>query len=201
MDGISYPWPSIVPLTDEELGMVPTADGRLMPWDGVPGPKRRKQGDRDVVVYQDMEHVDYIDIQGTMTAFLTARTSPAEYKARTLAMAAVYWSLGIQNGEELRPDNYKRLMRQKADWALYSFRAVAADESDLRNIESQAKHKFSGTQIFRFEMYRWGEHREDPASPKIVTVEILEEVTAYSDGKSVIRRIGNTWEADVSIPT
>jgi hypothetical protein len=93
LDGLSYPWPSIAPLTDEELGMMPTATGKRMSWDGVPGPQRRTEGNRDVIAYHKMEHVDYIDILGTMTAALTARTEPDEYKTRILAMAAVYWSL------------------------------------------------------------------------------------------------------------
>ncbi len=34
-----YPYPTIVPLTDEEIGSVPTKDGTFMPWDGVHGPR------------------------------------------------------------------------------------------------------------------------------------------------------------------
>ncbi len=201
LDGLSYPWPSIVPLTDEELGMVPTANGRRMPWDGVPGPQRRTQGDRDVVAYQDMDHVDYIDTLGTMTASLTARTEPDEYKARILAMAAVYWSLGIREGDLLRPDNYSMLMRAKAAWAVFSFKRIAANDAAVRNVQAVAKHDFTGQHIYRFEIYRWGDHREDPADPKVVLVEILEEVTAYSDGNGVIKKAGDSWTLDTSMPT
>jgi len=63
-----------------------------------------------------------------------------------------------------------------------------------------AQHKFDVSHIYRFELFRWGTESEDPADPKIALVEILEEVTAYSDGKSVIKKVGNAWEADVSIP-
>ncbi len=201
LDGIPYPWPSIVPLTDEELGMVPAANGKRMSWDGVVGPQRRTDGDHDVVAYQDMEHVDYIDILGTMTAVLTAKTEPADYKARILAMAAVYWSLGIQEGNPLRPDNYRVLMRAKSDWAVLSFRVIAADNAELRAAASAAKHTFAGSFVFRFEIYRWGDQREDPVDPKITLVEILEEVTAFSDGQRVIKKVDDSWVLDASIPT
>jgi hypothetical protein len=200
MDGLSYPWPSIAPLTDEELGMVPTAKGKRMSWDGVVGPQRRTEGDREVIAYQKMEHVDYIDTLGTMTAALTARTDPDDYKARILAMAAVYWSLGIQDGDPLFPGNYATLMRSKAAWAVLSFKVVPADNAALQTASASAKHTFTGPHIYRFEIFRWGKEREDPADPKIALVEILEEVTAYSDGKSVIKEVGDTWVLDDSIP-
>ncbi|HYW13359.1 MAG TPA: hypothetical protein VE871_15475, partial [Longimicrobium sp.] len=41
LGGILYPWPTIAPLTDEEIGIVPTAGGSYMPWDGVRGPSVR----------------------------------------------------------------------------------------------------------------------------------------------------------------
>ncbi|MEI8381510.1 MAG: hypothetical protein WCJ09_15385 [Planctomycetota bacterium] len=201
LDGIPYPWPSIVPLTDEELGMVPTSNGKRIPWDGVRGPQRRTEGDRDVVAYQDMEHVDYIDILGTMTAVLTVRTEPADYKARTLAMAAVYWSLGIREGNPTRPDNYRRLMREKSDWAVLSFKIVSTSDTELRAATASLKHSFAGSHIYRFEIFRWGDQREDPADPKIALVDILQEVIAYSDGKSVIKKAGESWTLDTSIPT
>ena len=198
---ISYPWPSIAPLTDEELGMVPSANGKPMSWDGVPGPQRRRAGDRDVVAYHRMEHVDYIDTIGTMTAALTARTEPAEYKARILAMAAVYWSLGIQDGDPLHPSNYATLMRQKAEWAVLSFKAVAASDPGLQAASTAAQHKFDGSHIYRFELFRWGKESEDPANPRISLVDILEDVVVYSDGRTAIRKAGQTWAKDVSIPT
>ncbi|MFN5960044.1 MAG: hypothetical protein ACK5CW_01030, partial [Verrucomicrobiota bacterium] len=198
---MSYPWPSIAPLTDEELGMIPSANGKPMSWDGVPGPQRRKAGDRDVVAYHRMEHVDYIDTIGTMTAALTARTEPAEYKARILAMAAVYWSLGIQDGDPLHPSNYATLMRRKAEWAVLSFQAVAASDPGLQAASTAAQHKFDGSHVYRFELFRWGRESEDPANPRISLVDILEDVVVYSDGKTAIRKAGQTWVKDVSIPT
>lgn len=201
MDGQSYPWPSIVPQTDEEIGMVPASNGKLMSWDGVPGPARRVVDGREVVAYHDIEHVDYIDLLGTMTAALTARIEADEYKARILAMAAVYWSLGIQEGDPIAPDNYRKLMRQKSDWAVFSFRSAAPEDAEFQSAISTVNHKFSGQFVYRFEIFRWGDHREDPTDPRITLVDILEEVTAYSDGRTVIKKAGDQWVLDVSIPT
>jgi hypothetical protein len=172
-----------------------------MSWDGVVGPQRRTEGDREVIAYQKMEYVDYIDILGTMTAVLTARTEPDDYKARILAMAAIYWSLGIQEGDLLNPGNYAKLMRMKADWAVLSFKVVPANNALLQTASAAAKHIFTGPHIYRFEIFRWGKEREDPADPKIALVEILEEVTAYSDGRCVIKKAGDSWVLDASIPT
>lgn len=201
MGGISYPWPSIVPQTDEELGITPTKNGKVMSWDGVPGPHRRVIDGKSVAAYPSMAHVDYIDILGTMTAVLTARIGASEYKARALAMAAVYWSLGIREGDPTELDNYRALMRQKAEWAVLSFRNVNADDAGLGEINTAVKHRFSGPHVFRFEIFRWGAHRADPANHKIMLVDILEEVTAYSDGRTVIKKLDGEWKLDVSIPT
>lgn len=116
-------------------------------------------------------------------------------------MAAVYWSLGIQDGDLLFPGNYATLMRRKADWAVLSFKVVPADNAVLQIASAAAKHTFAGPNIYRFELFRWGKEREDAADPKIALVEILEEVTAYSDGKCVIKRTGDSWALDDSIPT
>ncbi len=116
-------------------------------------------------------------------------------------MAAVYWSLGIQDGDMLQPNNYATLMRKKAEWAVFSFKRVAANNAILRTAAGASKHKLEGSHIYYFEIFRWGRESEDPADPKISLVEILEEVVAFSDGKSVIKKVGNAWESDVSIPT
>ena len=37
--GVVYPYPTIAPLTDEEIGSAPLESGKFMPWDGVQGPR------------------------------------------------------------------------------------------------------------------------------------------------------------------
>jgi hypothetical protein len=201
LSGISYPFPSIVPLTDEEIGIVPAANGKFMPWDGVRGPQRRQVGNRSVVAYQDAMRVDYIDLLGTMTASLTARIDPAEYKARILSMAAMYWSLGIHNKDGAEQESINKLLRAKAAWAVLSFRAVPADDPGLVIASQATESRLQDSRLYRFEVFRWGEQRPDPSNLKVVLVDILEEATAYTDGKLVLLQRGGSWNPDNSIPT
>lgn len=203
LSGISYPWPTAVPFTDEEIGMVAVAEGRLkgrrLSWDGVAGPRRTTFQNKPVVEYQDEQRVDYIDLHNTMTAALTSRIELSDYQARTLAMAALYWSLGIRGGS---PINVNKVLLEKASWAVLSFRAVPVDDKELRSI---AAH--SGAQLdpqlrhYRFDVYRWGKQYANPASLRTVFVEVLEEATAYSDGRQVLLKRGDAWTLDTTIPT
>ena len=83
-------------------------------------------------------------------------------------------------------------MREKAAWAVLSFKVVSPNNGPLRAASVSAKHEFAGPHIYRFELFRWGKEREDRADPTIALVEILEEVTAYSDGKCVIKKAGDS---------
>ncbi len=198
LSGVLYPWPSIVPLTDTEIGMVPTANGTFMSWDGVPGPQRRKIGDRIVVAYRNVLYVDYIDMPGTMTAALTARIDAAEYKARILAMAAVYWSLGI------RPSPGKTvndLLREKSAWAVLSFRPVTLEDAAFQAAAAASQASLKGFRRYAVDIYRWGEQAPDPADFKIILVDVLEEAHAFTDGRVVILNRRGTWHLDNSIPT
>lgn len=198
LSGIFYPWPTIVPLTDTEIGMVPTRDGATMSWDGVRGPERRQIGDRVVVAYSDVLYVDYIDRPGTMTAALTARIDAAEYKARVLAMAAVYWSLGIQprSGETVND-----LLRAKSAWAVLSFRPVAPDDTALAVAAAAAQGRLEDVRCYAVSIYRWGTQASDPDDFRIMLVEVLEEVELFTDGRTVLLNRRGTWRLDNSIPT
>ena len=198
LSGIFYPWPSIVPLTDAEIGMVPTADGKFMSWDGVRGPERRQLGDRVVVAYHDVLYVDYIDKPGTMTAALTARIDAADYKARVLAMAAAYWSLGIRP----RPgQTVNELLRAKSAWAVLSFRPVTPDDAALGEASKVAQGSLQGPHCYAVNIYRWGAQASDPSDFKIMLVDVLEEVQMFTDGRVVLLNRRGTWQLDNSIPT
>jgi hypothetical protein len=116
--------------------MAPTTNGTFMSWDGVPGPQRRQIGDRIVVAYRNILSVDYIDMPGTMTAALTARIDATEYKARILALSAVYWILGIRPGPGKTVND---LLRQKSVWAVLSFRHVAPEDAALQAAAAAGK--------------------------------------------------------------
>ncbi|MGH8519509.1 MAG: hypothetical protein ACREUE_18810, partial [Panacagrimonas sp.] len=159
--GYDYPWPTIVPLTDAETG-IEAIDGKYQGWDGVRGPQLAvgAEGKR-VVEYADIDRVDYIALPGTMTIAHLAKVDLAETKSRVLAMAAVYWSLGVRD-----PDYRKRypkgrraiteLMKAKAGWAVLSFRPVRAqDEAEMAEAQKKAgKLTASGGPRYRFHVYR-----------------------------------------------
>lgn len=204
--GELYPYPSITPLTDEEIGMVPAAGGVFMPWDGVRGPQMRTVGGKPVVAYADILRVDYIDLVGMMTAALTARIDTAEYQARTLAMEAVYWGLGIHDPDFFRDydekDAVPKILRAKAAWAVFSFRTVGADDPDVKAAEQATGVRLAGPQRYRFHVYRWGDESPDPEDMGTVLVEMLEQAIACVSGNTVLlQREGGPWTADTSMPT
>jgi hypothetical protein len=178
--------------------MVPTAGGTFMSWDGVPGPKRRKIGDRIVVAYRNVLYVDYIDMPGTMTAALTARIDAAEYKARILALAAVYWSLGIRPAPGKTVND---LLHEKSAWAVLSFRHIAPEDAAFQAAAAASRGGLKEPRRYAVDIYRWGEQAPDPADFKIILVEVLEEVHAFTDGRVVILNRRGTWHLDNSIPT
>jgi hypothetical protein len=202
--GISYPWPSAVPLTDEELGMAPVAQGpmknRFLPWDGVPGPRRGTFEGRPVIVYEDERRVDHIDLRDRMTALLTSRIDLADFKARVLAMAAVYWGLGVRPQPGTAGD-VKRMLREKAQWAVFSFITVAPGDPDFVRIAVQTGMEIDpARRYYRFEMFRWGRRHTDPGRVRHVLVDIEEEATAYSDGRLLLIDRGGSWRLDDTIP-
>lgn len=218
--GVVYPYPTIAPLTDVEIGSTPLEDGQFMPWDGVHGPRATTiEGrqvafmpwdgvrgprattfrDRPVAAYTDATRVDYIDMVGTMTAALTSRIDTEEYLARILAMEAVYWGLGIHD-PDITPA-YK-VLQAKAGWAVLSFRAVTADDSGLTEAERATGIKLSGPRRYFFHVYRWGELNHDPDDMRIVFVDMLEQALAYVSGNTVlIKREKKPWRVDQSMPT
>jgi hypothetical protein len=201
LGGVVYPWPTNAPMTDEEIGIAP-ADvpcDKRMPWDGVCGPTERTIDGRRFAAYQDVMRVDYVDMPGTMTAALTSRVTLAEYKARVLAMEAVYWSLGIRGGR------YVDTIREKAKWAVRSFRAVADDDPELAKAEQATATKLAGPRRYRFEVFRWRQNPDenrDALNPRIVLIEMAERVVLYVAGNIVLfRRDDGPWRLDTSMPT
>jgi hypothetical protein len=209
--GIEYPYPTVAPLTDEEIGMVPSPlYGKPMPWDGVPGPSV-VGGEFRYAEYRDALRTDYIDMLGTMTATLTSRVDLAEYKARIMAMAAVYWSLGIHDPdfkddpESLGDDRrtaVQKILYAKALWAVLSFRSVSETDSVMAEAWQQANRRPASGPFFRVHVYRWGKQTAAPNDMYRVRVEMLEEAIAYVAGTHVLlQRNGGSWALDTSMPT
>ncbi|HLL77543.1 MAG TPA: hypothetical protein VK421_19965 [Pyrinomonadaceae bacterium] len=197
-EGELWPWPTNVPLTDEELGLAPAGDGKLRPWDGV------KDGPRIVkgrVRYPDINHVDYTTLGGRMTAMLTSRVDLREYKARVLAMASVYRALGVNFDHWLkeRKDNRveaaNRLQLAKAQWAVLSFRKLSGSTDELRAAERQSGAKMRDGETYYFHVYTYGKEETDKQDPRFVLVEMKEQSFFYVDGEKLLMRGGGgKWE-------
>ena len=197
--GVVYPYPTIAPLTDEEIGSAPIENGQFMPWDGVRGPRLSTFQGRPVAAYADIMRVDYIDTLGTMTAALTSRIDTDEYLARILAMEAVYWGLGIHD-PDITPWN--KVVGQKAAWAVLSFRALKAEDSGLAAAEQTTGVKLAGPRRYFFHVYRWGKATRDPDDMRTVYVDMLEQAFAYVSGNTVLmQRDGGSWTVDQTMPT
>lgn len=210
LNGVFYPWPTIVPFTDEEIGISARSDGTFMPWNGVRGPHLRNINGRTLVAYQDANRADYLDHMGSITAALTGQIDQTEYQARALAMAAAYWALGIRDpdfvGAAASPEETKagiyRLLRAKADWAVLSFRVIGGSDAELEEGERATGTKLPEGRRYRFHVYRWGEQEADPSDIQTVLVEMIEQAVVFvGGGTALIRRDTGTWAVDKSIPT
>jgi hypothetical protein len=205
--GFPYPWPTIVPLTDEETGILP-ADGRFLPWDGVNGPHVVERDGARMVRYADIDRVDYIGVSETMTAALLSTIDLAETTARVLAMEAVYWALGVRDpevvarfaGTDVNP--VMKILEAKAAWGVISFRALRTEEVELAQAEQSAGRPLGPGRRYRFHVYRPGEQVADPSDIRHVLVAIAEEGIAYVGGTAVLlKRGGGPWTRDSSMPT
>jgi hypothetical protein len=205
LGGRPYPYPTIAPLTDEEIGSAPVDGGQFMPWDGVRGPHATTFEGQPVVAYPNAFRTDYIDLVGTMTAALTARIDMEEFKARVLAMEAVYWALGIHDPEFVKQYGEKaavyKVLQAKAEWAVLSFRVVVAADGDLAAAEQATGTKLGGERRYAFRVYRWGKEIPDPNDLRIVYLEMRDQVFAYvSDNTVLLQRSGGAWTTDRSMP-
>jgi hypothetical protein len=108
-------WPSISPLTDEELFGLDALDGEPA------APTVSPSGDR--IVYSSFDHADWTRV-AHKGAFVFERLSVVdeeEYEARTLAMARAYHALGV---DLTGPGANDAVNDHKAKFALLSFRRV-----------------------------------------------------------------------------
>ncbi|HYF56500.1 MAG TPA: hypothetical protein VEA41_19760 [Salinarimonas sp.] len=202
--GFDYPWPTVVPLTDEEIGIVPTAVGLYKPWDGVRGPRLETIEGRQVAVYPDINRVDMLANLDRMTAELLARIDLEETKTRVMAMACVYWGLGIHDpalAEQHKGKAVVETLKAKAGWAVLSFRPVAADDGALREAEAAAGSRLAGARRYGLHLFRPGTERPHPSDLQSVVVELGEQAFAFSDATSaLVRQGGESWRHDTSMP-
>ncbi len=217
--GGDWPWPTINPLTDEEIGSAEVAGGGYLPWDGVRGPELVTHEGKRMVRYLNIANVDYIDLAGKMTAFLTAKIDLKEYEGRTVAMAAAYWALSIRDDRYLDPKNWKvgvkhenilanegelmrnRMQLAKSGWAVASFRKVPGDDAEYRQACTQVGLT-PAEDPYRLLIYCWGKQQPDPTDFRRVLVEMKETALFYVDDKQLlVQRNDSPWEKQALFAT
>ncbi|MEH1835376.1 MAG: hypothetical protein V7L29_25810 [Nostoc sp.] len=170
-------WPTVSPLTDLEIGQV----GNL-PWDGISGPRRVTKDGKELIEYSDFAHADYVEnsLQKKFSLSLTAKVDVREYEARVLAMANVYQVLRI------RPED-------RGKWSVFSFQPVQPTNSELQQAQTQTGTRLGGN-IYRFEIYRYGDSFLDPEDSRKRLVEIEETVTLFVTPVNILlKRSNGSW--------
>jgi hypothetical protein len=190
-------WPTIAPMTDAELGIV-EADGQgYLPWDGVLGPRLVTVDGERMVDYPDIFHTDYLETVDQFTAALTSRVDLDEYIARVLAMAQVYWALGIRYeefGDQFEiAEALDRFQAAKGEWNVLSFRVRDGDDPDLAEAQRATGETLAGDG-YRFHLFRWNGEQEKPDNVRRILVGIEEEVVAFTSPDTLLLRRDDTWE-------
>jgi hypothetical protein len=158
------------PLTDDLLGQTGEE-----PWDGILGPQIP---DPDVkkVEYRSIEYGDYVQasLDGKFNIEKIARTTAAEYAARTLVMARVYTALGAVTRE------------QKREWALFSFTHALPDDADRKQSEDQSGARLSPSFAYRFKIFKHTTVEENPKDHRTKLVSFDKMLTIFADPQCVL---------------
>lgn len=192
-------WPTIAPMTDAEIGTVAATNGEYLPWDGVRGPVVTSSNGEQVVDYPDIFHTDYLETVSQFTAALTGTVDHEEYTSRVLAMAQVYWSLGIRYGEY--GDQYDLgealdlFQEAKSAWSLLSFRNITDRDDELARAETASGIELELDRLYRFHLFTWGGEDQHPADVRRILVAMQEQVVAFTDMTNVLIGWGDgSWE-------
>lgn len=196
----SQNWPTVSPLTDEEIGQAGT-----LPWDGVPGPKLTLVADKKVVEYSALDNIDYVAnaLQDKFSLALTGQVDVREYEARVLLMAQVYRVLGIREEDFFREgmseteqrQAFSQITREKAKWSVLSFRKVSSADPELQQAQAQTNSELQGNPLYRFQIYRYGKLSQDLNDFRKRLVDIEEIVTLFvSPVQILLKRGDGAWQ-------
>ena len=180
-------WPTVAPLTDEEIGIV----GNL-PWDGVPGPFVVRIGDDDVVDYPSLDHTDYVanSLRGAFTLALTGAIEEQEYQSRVLAMARAYDALGVDTQQP-----FFEVVRDKARWSVLSFRGMDPADPAAAAAAGQAGVELTAP-LYRIEVFLHGAPRPHATDIARKHVTARRRVELLVDPLSVLsREQSGPWRA------
>jgi hypothetical protein len=192
-------WPTVSPLTDEEIGMVGD-----MPWDGIKGPVRVGTGPTSVIEFTDIDYADYVDqaLASRFTAALTSQIDLAEYCDRVQSMAMVYNALGITLPPDVGPNGKQEtlfvrmqvFLLAKAVWNVLHYRVEPSDDAGVAAALAATGHIWRGSKVYGGTLFRHGKDNQGPTF-KLRHIEILEEVDFYTDLFSVLTtRGGEAWQ-------
>jgi hypothetical protein len=154
---------------------------------------------KEVVDYPEFAHTDYLETVDHFTAALTGKVDHEEYIARVLAMAQVYWALGIRwkdFGEKYGiAEALDRFQAAKGEWTVLSFRALgAADDDELTEAETAAGIRLQGDTRYRFHLFQWNGVETPAEDVRRILVGIKEQAVAYADLTNILLRQNGTWE-------
>ena len=192
-------WPTIAPMTDEELGIVEVEGLGFLPWDGVRGPHLTVVDGQEVVNCPEFAHTDYLETVENFTAALTGKVDHEEYITRVLAMAQVYWALGIRwsdFGEKYGiAEALDRFQAAKGEWTVLSFRALREGTDDeLIESETSAGIRLQGDTRYRFHLFQWNGVETPSDDVRRILVGIKEQAVAYTDLTNILLRQNDSWE-------
>lgn len=177
---------SIIPLTDEEIGL-----GRSVAWDDQRGPQLITQEQRLIVEYHAYAHADYtqVALDGRFSLSLTGSTAQTAYQQRVLSMYRVYAVLGAANDKQLRNA-----------WPLLSLTDVQRPDAELELAQAESGQALNGW-VLRFLLYRRGAVQIAESDFRLRHVEVEELVILLlSANAALIKREDQPWQiADDSI--
>lgn len=177
---------SIIPLTDEEIGL-----GRSVAWDNQRGPQLITQDQRRIVEYHAYAHADYtqVALDGRFSLSLTGSTAQSAYQQRVLSMYRVYSVLGAASDKQ-----------QRNAWPLLSLTDLKRPNAELDIAQEQSGRVLDGS-IQRFLLYRRGAVQTAERDFRLRHVEVEELVILLlSADAMLIKREDQPWQiADESI--
>jgi hypothetical protein len=132
---------SIIPLTDEEIGM-----GGGVAWDHQRAPQLITHDNRLFAQYHAYAHADYtqVALDNLFSLGMTGHTSQTAYQRRVLSMYRVYRVLGAASDKPLRNT-----------WPLLSFLEVQRPNAELDTAQAESGQVLDGW-VQRFLLYKRG---------------------------------------------
>ncbi|HLM57949.1 MAG TPA: hypothetical protein VK422_17725 [Pyrinomonadaceae bacterium] len=175
--GVEQEWPTVSPLTDEEIGQVGS-----LPWDGVPGPRVVTINGERFADYPSFAHTDYVQnaLDNKFSIRVTSHIDLEEYQSRSLAMAQVHKVLG----------------GAPTDWVVLSFRRVTAGEPELQQAQQAAQMTLPGD-AYRFVVFRASAPFVPGAQFRRRRIKITGRATLFCDPqhrRALLKPDGGAWE-------